>query len=193
MNSHNRLTKLSFTEARVKGMFDHKSHPNPDAAIGRSAQRIDGRQSAELRRDAALRRVARLRTGLIAGTAGLTAGFAALVAATAPGKTYHAASSVDARVTASSVPASQLPPLATARELGLRAGRAPNAVRSTKAPSPSASGSAASNAAPATAPASAPATAPASAPATATAPAAVPAPVPVPAPAPVAPVSSGGS
>ena len=73
------------------------------------------RRAAQLTRDAALRRVVRARTGLIVGSAGLTAGLAVFVADTAPGKTYNRGHAVRAAV----IRQAALPPLATPRELGL--------------------------------------------------------------------------
>lgn len=145
------------------------------------------RRTAQLTRDAALRRVIRARTGVLVGSAGLTAGLAVLVADTAPGKTYKykPASAV--------VRAAALPPLATARELGLHpASPKPRAATTNTSTSASTQSQTATQST-ATQPA-ATATQPTP---TATQPAvtatqAAPAP-PVPAPAAPAPVVSGGS
>lgn len=157
------------------------------------------RQLRRQRRDEALRRVVRARNGVAAGAAGLTAALATLVAGLAPGRTSSArAASANQRVTAprtetgkhraARAAALRLPPLASARALGLRApGHAPTeAAPSGSATAPATSGSA-------TAPAPQPSTpAPQT---TAPAPqAAAPAPAPTPAPAPAnPPVVSGGS
>jgi hypothetical protein len=100
---------------------DGSSEPGgPDAVRRRFAQR---------QRDAALRRISRVRTGVIVATVGLCAGFAALVADIAPGKTYHARSSARAVGTASST----LSPGAPGQP-GLSPGQAPSAT----APAPDA-------------------------------------------------------
>jgi hypothetical protein len=75
------------------------------------------RRVAQLNRDEALRRIVRARTGLIIGSAGVTAGIAVFVADTAPGKTYKAASKTPV------VRAAALPPLASPRALGLHPAR----------------------------------------------------------------------
>jgi hypothetical protein len=72
------------------------------------------RREAQRTRDQALRRIARTRFGVIAGSAGLTAGLVVVVADTAPGKTHHASA---ARPVAS---VTALPPLETPGQLGLR-------------------------------------------------------------------------
>ena len=90
----------------------------------------DPRSRAVLARDAALARVRRTRRWVIAGTAALTAGFAALVAALAPGRSLASKSPAATEVasasgktatgarSASSVP--QLPPAANPDSLGLQ-------------------------------------------------------------------------
>ena len=92
----------------------------------------DPRSRAVLARDAALARVRRTRRWVIAGTAALTAGFAGLVAALAPGRSLASKSPAATEVasasgktatgtrSASSVP--QLPPAATPDSLGLQGG-----------------------------------------------------------------------
>lgn len=95
-----------------------------------------GRARAALARDAALARVRRTRRWVIAGSAALTAGLAALVSAAAPGRTLGPASQVrtgasaagsQSRGSSSAVP--KLPALANPSELGLRApGQAPKSV-----------------------------------------------------------------
>lgn len=63
---------------------------------------------------------------MIAGAAGLTAALAGLVADIAPGKTYH----TTAGATVSNAASGALPPLASARQLGLRGAAAPRHVSS---------------------------------------------------------------
>ncbi len=92
---------------------------------------------AALARDAALARVGRTRRWIIAGSAALTAGIAALVSAAAPGRTLSPSSHVQteastagspSRATASSaIP--KLPALAKPGALGLQGpGQAPQSV-----------------------------------------------------------------
>ncbi len=91
---------------------------------------------AALERDAAVARAGRVRRWAIAGTAALTAGFAALVAAIAPGKSLGAkhVSTPSRTPTASSSPSSPMPPLESPSQLGLQGpDQAPQA-----APAPSA-------------------------------------------------------
>lgn len=82
---------------------------------------------AVLARDAALARVGRARRWVIAGTAALAAGFAALVSAVAPGKTLKttgraeaatATRSASSHSRSSAIPA--MPPAAAAGDLGLQ-------------------------------------------------------------------------
>jgi hypothetical protein len=165
------------------------------------SDRPDERHGAQLRRDAALRRVARLRHGAIVCAAGLTAALAGLVADVAPGKSYSAkrvAGGTALGAGANPVnAAAALPPLATARQLGLTAAptaAAPGVVSARGASSGSASSSGSSDAGSgggsstvAVAPVSTPALAPPT-------PAAAPAPVvQAPAPAVQPAVVSGGS
>jgi hypothetical protein len=87
---------------------------------------------AQLERDAALRRVSRARRWMIIGAGGLSAAFAALVSAVAPGHSLGAkthaevASTGSARTAkastaaASTASAPRMPPLASASELGLQ-------------------------------------------------------------------------
>jgi hypothetical protein len=85
------------------------------------------RSAAQLERDAALSRMSRARRWAIAAAAALTAGVTALVAAIAPGRSLgHSASSQPQAAGAGSRSASvgagaqgQLPPLASAKQLGL--------------------------------------------------------------------------
>ncbi|MBV9364369.1 MAG: hypothetical protein JO286_24975 [Solirubrobacterales bacterium] len=91
-----------------------------------------------LARDAALARVSRTRRWVIAAAAALTAGFAALVSAVAPGKTLTSKSpglasaatatrSTPGSTRSSAIPA--MPPPAKAGDLGLQApGQAPSSV-----------------------------------------------------------------
>jgi hypothetical protein len=185
--------------------FDN-SNPGPRRDPGSSVR--PQRRTAQLVRDAALRRVAVTRTGVIVSSAGLTAGFVVLVADTAPGKTYKTSSrsSAPSKTAAQAAArhrgtrslAAALPPLATPSQLGLAAasagsggtstGAAPTGAASTGAAS---TGAASTGAASATSPAQA-ATSATSA-ATATQPAGTAtgsAPV---APVQQAPVVSGGS
>jgi hypothetical protein len=88
---------------------------------------------AALARDTALERLGRTRRWVIAGTAALTAGFAALVSAVAPGRSLASkspASTATAKATASTRGANSLPtmpPPANASELGLQGpGQAPS-------------------------------------------------------------------
>jgi hypothetical protein len=91
----------------------------------------NNRSRAVQARDAALRRLRRTRRWVIAGTAALTAGFAALVSAVAPGRsvasksavrteasTGASSSSSSARIASSAIP--QLPPAANPDSLGLQ-------------------------------------------------------------------------
>lgn len=88
---------------------------------------------AALARDAALDRISRARRWVIVGTAGLTAGFAALVSAVAPGKslaskpqprteasaaTASSASSASSGTSSSAIP--RMPPPANSSALGLQ-------------------------------------------------------------------------
>ncbi len=111
-----------------------------------------GPSLAQLERDAALSRVSRARRWVFAGAAALTAGFAALVASVAPGRTLHHATATGGAATPT-VPAArgktlsasaspQLPPLASPGELGLQSpGQAPQSApsqqQSQSAPDPS--------------------------------------------------------
>jgi hypothetical protein len=81
---------------------------------------------AQLERDAALARVGRTRRWVLAGAAALTAGAAALVSAVAPGRSLgaktHVTAQVDSRAAATPKTSSrgQMPPLASAADLGLQ-------------------------------------------------------------------------
>jgi hypothetical protein len=125
--------------------FDDSNRPGAQRGPGRTDR--PQRRAAQLARDAALRRVALTRTGVIVSSAGLTAGFVVLVADTAPGKTYKTSSRSGA-VKKSAAPAAarhrgtrslaaSLPPLATPSQLGLAA--APTGAASTSATSTGAS------------------------------------------------------
>ena len=135
-----------------------------------------GQSPAQLERDAALDRVGRMRRWLIAGAAGLTAAFAALVSVVAPGRTLAARTqgggATEARTSTPPASSSQMPSVASPSQLGLQGPDQPPQAASAPSQAPSDP----SQAAPA--PAQAP-----SDPAQAT-----PAPAPVPAPA-----VSGGS
>lgn len=113
------------------------------------------RQSlAQLERDAALGRVGRARRWVFAGVAALTAAFAALVSAVAPGRTLSTRThGVGATTTRPLVVGStQMPPLASPSALGLQGpGQAPESDPSqapagqsqaapTQAPAPQVSG-----------------------------------------------------
>jgi len=87
----------------------------------------DNRSRAVLARDAALARVRRTRRWVIAGAAALTAGFAALVSAVAPGRSIAEKSAAKSGVrteastsgsSSSAIP--QLPPAANPDTLGLQ-------------------------------------------------------------------------
>jgi hypothetical protein len=103
------------------------------------------RSRAVLARDAALARLGRTRRWVIAGTAALTAGFAALVSAVAPGRSLAPKSAVrtvastgaSTGATASSSAIPQLPPAANPDSLGLGSpGQAPQSVPNPPAPAP---------------------------------------------------------
>ena len=88
---------------------------------------------AQLERDAALDRVSRTRRWVIAGAAALTAAFAALVSAIAPGHTLGARAEAQtaggASAPARGAGSTQMPPLASPAALGLQApGQAPQAA-----------------------------------------------------------------
>jgi hypothetical protein len=88
-----------------------------------SSSTQQSRGSKSLQRDAALGRIARTRRWLIAGAAGLTAAFAALVSAVAPG---HSLAARHASGTESgSTSPDQLPPLANPSSLGLQGPSSP--------------------------------------------------------------------
>ena len=84
------------------------------------------RALAQLQRDAALRRVSRVRRGVLIGAAGLTGAVAAVVSAVAPGRSLGAKSRSAAHVAtkATSRPRTKshatMPPLASAGALGLQ-------------------------------------------------------------------------
>ena len=144
----------------------------------------DPRSRAILDRDAALARVRRTRRWVIAGTAALTAGFAALVAALTPGRSLASKSPAATEVasasggsatrvrSASSVP--QLPPAANPDSLGLQGPSQPPQAASSPSQSQSQSAS------PQPQSQSAPSSPQSSAPAQSTPPAAAPQPAPQP-------------
>lgn len=122
------------------------------------------RSQAALDRDATLARIGYARRWLIAGAAGLTAGLAAFVSATAHGRTLKKGTvvAVPSRNSGSSSTAVQMPPLASPTSLGLQGpvenpqppssgsgqsqGSSPSQSQAapTPAPSPSSSGAAVS-------------------------------------------------
>lgn len=90
--------------------------------------RRDVRSLAQLERDAALDRVGRTRRWVIIATAALTAAFAAVVSAVAPGRTLAAhrqpgtatVAATAARTPAPNVTSGRMPPLASPSSLGLQ-------------------------------------------------------------------------
>jgi hypothetical protein len=99
---------------------------NTHGMVG-AERRMTGRRSqslAQLERDAALARVNRVRRWTFVGAAGLTAGVAALVSAVAPGRSLGAKTRLAEEVALRQVPRTssrpQMPPLASAGELGLQ-------------------------------------------------------------------------
>jgi hypothetical protein len=96
----------------------------------RMNSRVD-RSRAALARDAAISRIGRTRRWVIAGTAALTAGFAALVSAVAPGRSLASKSpsaaktTTDARPSSSTTAIPQFPPAANPSSLGLQAPNQP--------------------------------------------------------------------
>jgi hypothetical protein len=87
------------------------------------------RSPAQLERDAALDRVGRTRRWAMAGAAGLTAAFAALVSVVAPGRTLAARTrgggATEARTATPSTSSAQMPPLASPAQLGLQSPEQP--------------------------------------------------------------------
>jgi hypothetical protein len=80
---------------------------------------------AQLHRDAAIGRVGRAKRWMFAGAAGLTAAFAALFSAVAPGRTLsakgeQAVAPSSTRVSSASSSSNQMPPLASPSSLGLQ-------------------------------------------------------------------------
>jgi hypothetical protein len=120
------------TDSQSMSELDSGQHPrrhNP-----RRQARPNERADAQARRDGAMRRVARLRHGAIAGAAGLTAALSGLVADVSPGKSYSS-KTIEGKAGSGAVArpvdaTAALPPLATARELGLKAAAAPAAPAS---------------------------------------------------------------
>ena len=96
---------------------------------GRPVRMQHRKSEAQLHRDAALRRITRTRGWVIAASAALTAGVAAYVSASAPGRTLGAKMKGDTFVSTGSThrrtTTQRMPPLATPSQLGLIAGAAP--------------------------------------------------------------------
>jgi hypothetical protein len=98
---------------------------------------------AQLERDAALTRVSRVRRWTLVAAGALTAGFAALVSAIAPGHSLGAKTRGHAPLSARQAPRTgsrrsqlQMPPLASASDLGLQGpSSSPQAAPSSPAPS----------------------------------------------------------
>ncbi len=92
--------------------------------------------TAQLQRDDAIQRAGLTRRIAVGGAAALTAGIAAFVSAVAPGKTFgapHAAKTtvaVPASTAATRTSTPTMPALASASQLGLAAGSAPQAAPS---------------------------------------------------------------
>jgi hypothetical protein len=133
----------------LMGDYDNS---NAEGAKGRS------RQLAALHRDGAIARVSRTRSVVIAGAAGLTATFAGLAAALAPGHTLGhtlgatGRNATSTRVSSNGTPV--MPPLANPATLGLQgAGAAPSAPSSSGSNSNSSQAAAAAAAAAAVTPA----------------------------------------
>jgi hypothetical protein len=136
-------------------MIDEESKRLPRS--GSAGAQIE-RDTAAWQRDAAIGRVSRTRGAVIAGAAGLTGGFALLVAALAPGHslgaTTHAATST-ARTSSNRQPT--MPPLANPATLGLQGpGAAPTSPPSESNPSTGSSSGSSQGSAPAVAVAPAP-------------------------------------
>jgi hypothetical protein len=126
---------------------------------------------AQLERDAAIARVSRARRWALLGAAVLTAGFAALVSAIAPGRSLGAKARATAYVAPRSAPRHaashlQMPPLASAGDLGLQgpssapqpaAAPAPTPAPQQSSPAPAPSAPSPAAAAPAPQPQPAPA------------------------------------
>jgi hypothetical protein len=100
----------------------------------RMNSRVD-KSRAALARDAAILRVGRTRRWVIAGAAALTAGFAALVSAVAPGRSLASKSpsgtrtTADPRTSSTSSAIPQFPPAANPSSLGLQSpGQPPQSV-----------------------------------------------------------------
>jgi hypothetical protein len=104
----------------------------------------DRRSEAQLQRDNALQRVGWTRRAVIGATAALTAGFAALVSAIAPGHTLGATKRVSRVATPApttstrAAATTRMPPLESASQLGLVAGGAPQAAQPQPQPQPQA-------------------------------------------------------
>jgi hypothetical protein len=116
------------------------------------------RDSARLQRDRAIERVRRVRGGTIAGAAGLTAGFAALVSVLAPGHSLAAGrrslpAATKTPTSTAKKSAAVMPPLANPATLGLGGSGASAGVTQSQPASPAAPAvSPAAAAAPTTAP-----------------------------------------
>jgi hypothetical protein len=119
-------------------------------------ERSHHQRLAALERDAALARTSRVRRWAIAGTAALTAGFAALVSVVAPGKSLGAkrtaasAAQAKAPAPAPAPSAKAMPPLASPSQLGLGGpNQAPQSDPSQSSPPPAQSSPAPEPSAPA--------------------------------------------
>jgi hypothetical protein len=109
-------------------------------AMQRDARR-PSKPLAQLERDAALTRIVRARRWVIAGAAALTAGFAALVSAIAPGRTVGSRGQAQVlgstRASVHRATATQMPALASAGDLGLQgASQAPQSAPAAAQASP---------------------------------------------------------
>jgi hypothetical protein len=129
-------------------------------SVGKNHDQAGGRVDPRAR-DAALERLRRTRRWALGAAAALTAGFAALVSAVAPGRTLAHNSAGDATSSQSSgasgaSTSSQLPPLATPSQLGLSGPDQPPQPSTTTSPAPTPDPSPAPTASPAPTDSSAP-------------------------------------
>ncbi len=99
------------------------------------------RTQAQHQRDAALRRISRVRRWVLVAAAGLTAAIAAVVSAAAPGRSLGAKSKAAVRTAAKHTTGRpKMPPLASAGALGLQGpSQAPQPARQPAPPAPSSS------------------------------------------------------
>jgi hypothetical protein len=107
-------------------------------SVGKNHDQAGGRTDPRAR-DAALGRLRRTRRWALGAAAALTAGFAALVSAVAPGRTLAHSSAGDATSSQSSgatgaSTSSQLPPLANPSQLGLSGPNQPPQPSTTTSP-----------------------------------------------------------